>query len=56
MLLMGKLSSELNNLPLHLRILATLPYPFEVGLNLTFQVETATSRAERERFLHNVTS
>jgi len=43
LLLMGKLSSELNNLPLHLRILATLPYSFEVGLDLAFQVQTAAS-------------
>lgn len=56
LLLVGKLSSEMNNFSLHLRVLAPLPYSFEVGFNLALQVETAASRAEAERFLHNITS
>lgn len=46
----------MNDLSLHLRVLAPLPYSFEVGFNLALQVETAASRAEAERFLHNITS
>ena len=56
LLLIRKLSSELHYLSFHLSILATLSYPFEVGLDLAFQAEAPASRTNCERFLDNITS
>jgi hypothetical protein len=47
---------KLIDLFLHLRMLAALANPFEIGLNLALELQTVAPRAALERILYDIAS
>lgn len=55
-LLGRQLSPQLDNLPLHLSVLAALAYALEARFDFAFQIEALAARADRKGFLYDITT